>query len=143
MAYSGIGRLEFIDDRMNAERYCEILDSNLFQSADQLRMPPDFIFQQDNDPEHTAHLTARWLDENGVRLLKWPAQSPDLNPIEHLWYLLEKELGDRRFKTKDELKTALTAAWNRLSFQKIRNLLDSIPRRLKAVIKAKGGPTKY
>lgn len=143
MAYNGIGRLEFIDDRMNAERYVEILDDNLFQSADQLHMPPDFIFQQDNDPKHMAQLTANWMDENGVQLLKWPAQSPDLNPIEHLWYLLEKELGNRRFKTKDELKTALIASWDRLSFQKIRNLVDSMPRRLTAVKKARGGPTKY
>jgi len=143
MAYNGIGRLEFIDDRMNAELYCEILDNNLFQSADQLRMPSDFIFQQDNDSKHTARLTAKWMDENDVRLLKWPAQSPDLNPIEHLWYLLDQELGDRRFKTKDELKAELTAAWRRLSFQKVRNLVDSMPRRLAAVRKAKGGPTKY
>jgi len=143
MAYNGIGRLEFIDDRMNAELYCEILDNNLFQSADQLHMPSDFIFQQDNDSKHTARLMAKWMDENDVRLLKWPAQSPDLNPIEHLWYLLDQELGDRRFKTKDELKAELTAAWRRLSFQKVRNLVDSMPRRLAAVRKAKGGPTKY
>lgn len=143
MAYNGLGRLEFIDDRMNAEHYCRIMDNNLFQSADQLQMPPDFVFQQDNDSKHTARITTSWFNENGVHLLKWPAQSPDLNPIEHLWYLLDLELGDRRFKTKDQLKAALTQAWGRICVQKVRNLIDSMPRRIKAVIKAKGGPTKY
>jgi hypothetical protein len=103
---------------------CTILYNNLFQSADQLHMPPDFIFQQDNDPKHTARMTAEWLHENGVRLLDWPAQSPDLNPMEHLWYLLQQELGHRRFKTKDDSKAASTTAWRRLSFQHMRNLVS-------------------
>lgn len=143
MAANGVGRLEFIDTTMNAQLYCQILDDHLFQSADKLSMPPDFIFQQDNDPKHTAKLTKAYFEENGVQVLDWPAQSPDLNPIEHLWEMLENKIGDRRLKSKDQLKAALTTAWGQLDAQHIRNLVESMPRRLAAVIKAKGGPTKY
>lgn len=143
MSYNGVGQLAFIDERMTAEVYSRILDNNLFQSADRLHLPSDFIFQQDNDPKHTARSTKAWMDEYGVLLLQWPAQSPDLNPIEHLWDQLERKAGNRRCKTDKELKDLLTDAWNRLESEKIRNLVDSMPRRLAAVITADGGPTKY
>lgn len=143
MAANGQGKFCFIDTTMNAEHYCSILDNNLFQSADQLSMPPDFIFQQDNDPKHTSKKAQDWFNENGVQVMKWPAMSPDLNPIEHLWYQLEKLIGDRHYTNKGQLKKAITESWPKLELAKIKKLVESMPSRLKAVIKAKGGSTKY
>ena len=128
---------------MNASHYCRILNANLTASATALDLGPDFVFQQDNDPKHTAIITKKFFAENNITVLDWPSQSPDLNPIEHLWAILEKQLGERRFKTKDQLKEALRMAWSNIEVQQLRSLVESMPRRLAAIIKARGGPTKY
>ena len=85
-----------------------------------------------------------WFSLNGVQLLKkWPAQSPDLNPIEHLWAILKKKLRGKRFKKEDDLWAAVQREWNSIPLEKLIKLVDSMPNRIRAVISAKGGPTKY
>ena len=78
-----------------------------------------------------------------MEVLEWPAQSPDLNPIEHLWAILDRKIGDRSLRKKEELKEAVTAAWAKITPEETKSLVESMPRRCEAVIQAKGGPTKY
>jgi len=80
-----------------------------------------------------------------INCLLWPAQSPDLNPIEHLWDVLERQVRARNPhpKNKDELALALTEEWLNIDQTILENLVDSMPRRVDAVIKSRGYPTKY
>ena len=75
--------------------------------------------------------------------MKWPSQSPDLNPIKNLWSILDSNLKDRRPQSKAELFQVLQVGWNRLDVDLLRRLVESMPRRIQAVIDANGYMTKY
>jgi hypothetical protein len=78
---TGTWRLVRIEGKMNEEKYREILDENLLQSTQDLRVVRKFNFQQDNDPKHTAKTTQKWLRYKSLNILEWLSQSQDLNPI--------------------------------------------------------------
>ncbi len=103
----------------------------------------DFIFQQDLAPVHTAKGTKSWFNDHGVTVLDWPANSPDLNPIENLLAIVKRKMRDTRPNNVDDLKAALKATWASITPEQCHRLIDSMPRRIDAVIHAKGGPTKY
>lgn len=76
--------------------------------------------------------------------MKWPAQSPDLNPIEHIWSDLKTRLGKRqRASNRDDLWETILEEWEMTDPSLCRRLVESMPRRCAAVIAAKGGHTKY
>ncbi len=85
MSSAGVGPLCFLKTNITAPVYQDILEHLMLPSADQLFKDADFIFQQDFAPAHTAKSTKSWLNEHGVGVHYWPANSPDLNPIKNLW----------------------------------------------------------
>ncbi|KAK0132051.1 Transposable element Tcb1 transposase [Merluccius polli] len=107
----------------------------------------DGYFQQDNAPScHKARIISDWFLEhdNEFTVLKWPPQSPDLNPIEHLWDVVEREIRimDVQPTNLQQLRDAIMSIWTKLSEECFQYLVESVPRRIKAVLKAKGGPTR-
>ena len=81
---AGNGKFVRIEGTMNGAKYRQILDENLLQRAKDLRLWQRFMFQQDNNPKHTAK-TLEWLQNKNMKVLEWPSQRADLNPIENLW----------------------------------------------------------
>ena len=75
--------------------------------------------------------------------MKWPAQLPDLNPTKHLWAISGSKIGDRSFRKKEDLEDEILKAYNQFDPKETINLVESMLTNLAAVIKAKGGPTKY
>ncbi len=143
MSSAGVGPLCFLKTNVTAPVYQEILEHFMLPSADQLFKDADFIFQQDLAPAHTAKSTKSWLNDHGVGVLDWPANSPDLNPIENLWGIVKRKMRNKRPKNADELKATVKETWASIPPQQCHKLITSMPRRTEAVIKAKGAPTKY
>jgi hypothetical protein len=102
------------------------------------------IFQQDNAPVHTAKVAQNILAAKKVNTLPWPAYSPDLSPIENLWSIMETNLRSHNTPSSlAELRKAVQSEWNSIPQEVLRNLVESMPRRVKAVIDANGGATSY
>lgn len=142
-AANGIGSLVFIDTTMNAEMYTNILKDHLRQSAEKLNILNTFTFYQDNDPKHKAYKTRSWLLYNCPHVLETPSQSPDCNPIENLWDYLDKKIRTSPINSSFHLKQRLQEEWANIPCDYLQKLVSSMPKRLNAVIKAKGLHTKY
>ena len=146
MGWNGVGKLTEVEGKMDAVQYCEILEDGVVESFEKLEVEEEErIFQQDNDPKHTSKKASQWFEDNNIQVLPWPAQSPDLNPIEHLWVHLKKKLREYPTSPKGahELWERVAEEWNAITPETCQRLIESMPRRVQAVIKAKGGHTKY
>ncbi len=142
MSSAGFGPLCFLKTNITATVYQEILEHFVLPSADQLFKDADFIFQQDLAPAHTAKSTKSWLNDHGVGVLDWSANSPDLNPIS-LWGIFKRKMRNKRPKNAEELKATVKETWASIQPHQCHKLITSMSCRIEAVIKAKGAPTKY
>ncbi len=143
MSSARVGPLRFLKSTVNAAIYQDILEHFLLPSADKLYGDADFMFQLDLAPAHTAKGTKSWFNDHGVTVLDWPANSPDLNPRENLWGIVKRKMRDTRPNNADDLKAAIKATWASITPEQCHRLIVSMPRRIDAVIHAKGGTTKY
>src|ERR1700709_1936030 len=115
MTSKGVGFACKIEGTMNAELYTSILDDELQQTIQYCQLDSDqIIFQQDNDPKHTSKLAQEWFKDNEIEVLQWPPQSPDLNPIEHLWRHLKFQVANHEKYPKSiaDLWERVEGEWN-------------------------------
>ena len=143
MSAHGPGPMRHVDGVMDQHQYRSILEETMLLAAETMFANRPWIFQHDNDHKHTARLVKQRIDEQDFQSLWWPAQSPDLNPIEHLWQDVDTSLKNSRPSKKEELFQGVNDAWSSISIGRCRTLVQSMGRRCQAVIDAKGGPTKY
>ncbi len=134
MSAAGTGELQFIEGTMNANMYCDILKQNMIPSLQ--RLGRRAVFQHHNDPKHTSK-TLR------VKVMDRPSMSPDLNPIEHLWGILKWKVEERKVSTIHQLRDVIMEEWKRTPVATCEALVNSITKRLKAVLENNGGHTKY
>lgn len=145
----GMGRLVKVDGIMRAENYVEILEDGLLGSLKDLGIRrtgnSSAIFQQDNDPKHTSRLAQNWFKKRRFHLLSWPPSSPDMNIIEHVWDQLDALIRARNPlpRNKEEMWEALQEEWENFPQASLDKLFESMPRRVGALLKARGGHTKY
>ncbi|XDV11899.1 hypothetical protein PO909_000694 [Leuciscus waleckii] len=142
-----LGPLVPIGHRLNATAYLSIVSDHVHSFMTTMYPSSDGYFQQDNAPCHKARIISNWFLEhdNEFTVLKWPPQSPDLNPIEHLWDVVERELRalDVHSTNLHQLQDAILSIWANISKECFQHLVESMPRRIKAVLKVKGGQTQY
>ena len=146
MVWDGIGYATRIEGRMDADLYVSIMEDKLKKTLEYRgQTTDDVIFPQDNDPQHTSKNAKKWFEDNDITVLKWPAQSPDLNPIKHLWNHLKKRLAgyEEPANRVAELWERVQVEWDKITKEECQKLIESMPRRLAAVVRAKGGYTKY
>ena len=148
MSAKGVGYSCRINGCMDSALYCEILggEFEFLQTIEYYGFEAeDIVFQQDNDTKHTSTSAKKWFVDNGIEVLQWPPQSPDLNLIEHLWHYLKMNLNSYETEPSSihELWTRVEMEWNEISVDKCMELIDSMVDRVSAVLKAKSGYTKY
>ena len=129
-SWQGVGPLVRIDGTMDSNLYIDTLAKYFLPWIQPLvEQDADLIFQQDNASIHTSAYSKWWMDSHGFHVLDWPAQSPDFNPIENLWDIVDTRVRKRRVKpiNIDELAAAVEEEWNSLPIKTIHNLIESIP----------------
>ena len=151
--------LVFIDETINKEIYIQLLEQNLLPFIDLLHENDihNIVFQQDSASSHSSPVTQEWLkaaiQQHRFILMDFPPNSPDLNPIEHLWFKVKAELY-RRYPdiiylkgsgkaVRKELQNRLNKIWWDIGEDILNKLIDNMPKRIETVLKVKGWYTEY
>lgn len=142
---SGFGDLICFQRNLNADFMCTIYERGLLSSVNRLFGVDDdnWILQEDNDPKHRSKIAKSWKVENGIKELPWPSMSPDQNPIENVWRIMKIRISKKKIRTISGLKAELVKEWKSLPNELARNLVESMQRRITALIEANGDYTLY
>ncbi len=114
-----MGSLHVLEGTMNAEWYIKVLEQHMLPSRRR-------VFQQDNAKPHTAAITTAWLRSRRVRVLNWPACSPDLSPIENIWPIIKQKIRQRRPRTLQQLEAYIRQEWDQIPTPKLITLTHNL-----------------
>jgi len=146
-SWVGMGPLVPLVGRVTGNTHREVLENYAVPTVKShaKKIKKKFLFQEDNAPVYTARVARSFLKSSNIELLPWPAQSPDINPIENIWSHIEVRIRQRDSQPSSvaQLEQWVKEEWDAVPVKYYRNLIKSMPRRVQAVLAANGGPTKY
>jgi len=146
-SWNGAGPMYRVKGKMDGAQYRQILKTHMapYLADFEKEMKSEVVFQQDNDPKHTSKVVQNYLSNKHIVVLDWPSQSPDMNPIEHAWKTLKVKISERTVHAKslDDVFDICKEEWNKLPLSFFQDLILSMPRRVKALVTARGRHTKY
>lgn len=142
------GRTELVvlNRNVTGERYAELLQAHLLPFATRtFGDVGNWMLQDDNAPSHRAAVVMQLKDNLGIRTLRWPSRSPDMNPIEHVWDYLKRQVQQREPppQTLRELEDTVVAVWQQIPQDFFRRLVLRMPRRISDLLNARGAYTRY
>lgn len=129
---------------LNSDRYItDILSEHVVPFAGYIG--DNFILMHDNARPHVARIVQNYLNEVNIETLDWPPRSPDLNPIEHLWDYVGRQLRNHQPlpASMDDVEYIVRDIWDNIDQDLIRRLVSSMSHRCQAVIRSRGGNTRY
>ena len=145
MAWSALIREKLFDlvvceHTLDSYKYIDVLNKSLVPS-----MKRGLQFMHDGASVHRSIVTTNWLEKKKIKVIEWPAHSPDLNPMENIWGSLTRAVyaNGRQFKNKDDLKKEVLKQWSQIKPKILLNHVESMSDRIVAVIQKNGGNTKY
>jgi transposase len=143
-SWHGKTRIHFVSGTINSIKYQQILQECLLPLAQQIA-GPNWVFQQDNASCHASASTRQWFEEQGMRVLPWPALSPDVNPIENLWGIVTRRVyhQGRQYHSVPDLKKAIINEWEKVTLRELRILINSMSKRIFQLINRNGSFTDY
>ena len=144
MVYGAIGigyksKLVICSNGVDNTEYRQIIeDSEMISTLDAKYGSGNYTFMQDGAPAHRSYLTTLYLKKRCSFINCWPPNSPDLNPIEHLWGAMKRIIKTRNIKSKAELVNAITEIWDAFPQASIDSLVASFKGRLQTVLAQDG-----
>lgn len=141
----GKSRLHICQGNINSQKYCQILEESLLPFVTPL-YGKKFTYQQDNATIHTSAYSKAWLKKQKIKVMPWPANSPDLNPIENLWGEFARQVydnGRQQFGSKSELQEALEYHWTKIEHSLLEKLVGTMHECMIALLHANGKKIPY
>ena len=136
IGFSGTTSLYICQKTIDSEEYQKIISTAYLPFHNN-----SFLLVQDNARPHVSTSSLKFLNDNDVSLLEWPACCPDCNPIENLWAIMVKRVYENShvFSNVNQLVSKRQNVWDTLSLEEVQNLVPSFPSRLVKVIQSNGG----
>jgi hypothetical protein len=138
--------LYVFDGNLTGQRYRDnVLALRVVPHFDNHALAGRPMFMDDNARPHRARIVQHCLQQEAVQTIPWPAISPDMNPIEHVWDSVGRKINQRNPKCQyiDELRTAILQEWQQSPQERLRRLVRSLPMRVAELHNKRRGYTRY